>query len=91
MSELIDITLLSDAKRCFHKLLARRGINYFLRQDGAPFTIEPAKVEMVLRTATKARAAHLPRPHAQTIERARKEIRRELIRRVVQVMLNVGL
>ena len=91
MAELIDLTLISDAKRCFRKLLAKRGINYFLRQDGAPFMIEPAKVELVLRTAARSRPAHLPRPHAHTVDRARTEVRRELIRRVVQTMLDVGL
>ncbi len=92
MAEIIDISLLKDAKRYFHKLLDARGIGYFLRHDGPrPFQIEPSKVEMVLRTAAKARAPHLPKPAPPAIDHARKEIRRELIRRVVEAMILTGL
>ena len=92
MAEIIDLTLVSDARRYFHKLLAKRGISYFLRKDGHRlFEIEPSKVEMVLRTATRSRPEHLPKPHASAVEHCRKEIRRELIRRVVESMLQTGL
>ncbi|MDQ3262095.1 MAG: hypothetical protein M3Y59_00320 [Myxococcota bacterium] len=91
MAEIIDLTLISDARRYFHKLLDARGIAYFLRQDGRPFQIEQSKVEMVVRTAARARPAHLPRPPRPAVEHCRKEIRRELIRRVVEAMLQTGL
>lgn len=92
MAEIIDLTLVSDARRYFHKLLDTRGISYFLQKDGHRlFQIEPSKVELVVRTAARARPAHLPKPPAPAVDYCRKEIRRELIRRVVEAMLQTGL
>jgi hypothetical protein len=91
-ADVIDITLLSDARRFFRKLLDARGISYFLRKDGHRlFQIEQSKVEMVVRTAARARPAHLPKPPLYAVDHCRKEIRRELIRRVVESMLQTGL
>lgn len=92
MADIIDLSLVADAKRFFEKLLEARGINYFLRKEGGrPFEIEPAKVELVVRTAARARPQHLPKPPRPAVEYCRKQIRRELIRRVVQEMLMTGL
>ena len=91
-AEIIDLTLVKDARRFFHKLLDRRGLTYFLRQDGGRlFQIEQSKVELVVRTAARSRPPHLPRPPQHAIDHCRKEIRRELIRRVVEAMLQTGL
>jgi len=92
MAEIIDLTLVSDARRFFHKLLDTRGISYFLQKDGHRlFQIEPEKVELVVRTATRSRPAHLPKPPPPAVDYCRREIRRELIRRVVDEMLQTGL
>jgi hypothetical protein len=92
MADIIDLTLVADAHRYFHKLLDARGIGYFLRKEGGrPFEIEPSKVEMVVRTAARARPKHLPRPPRPAVEYCRRQIRRELIRRVVESMLATGL
>ncbi len=91
MGDLIDLTLVADAQRYFHKLLDTRGIGYFLRKEGGrPFEIEPAKVELIVRTAARARPTHLPKAPRPAIEYARKQIRRELIRRVAESMLMTG-
>lgn len=92
MADVIDLSLLSNAKRYFHKLLDKRGISYFLQKDGHRlFQIEQSKVELVVRTAARCRPAHLPKPPLHAIDYCRKEIRRELIRRVVETMLQTGL
>lgn len=92
MAEIIDITLVADTRRFFHKLLETRGLAYFLRHDGPrPFQIEPSKVELVLRTAARRRPSHLPLPPTPAMDHCRREIRRELIRRVVETMLQTGL
>ncbi len=92
MAEIIDLTLVTDARRFFHKLLDARGLQYFLCADAKrPFQIEPTKVELVVRTAARSRPAHLPKPHRVAVDHCRKEIRRELIRRVVETMLQTGL
>lgn len=92
MAEIIDLALVADARRYFHKLLDQRGLAYFLQKDAQrPFQIEPSKVELVVRTASRVRASHLPKPPSPAVEHVRKEIRRELIRRVVEAMLRTGL
>lgn len=92
MAEIIDLSLVVEARRYFQKLLETRGLSYFLRKDGHRlFHIEPSKVELVVRTAARLRPAHLPKPPRPAIEYCRKEIRRELIRRVVEAMLQTGL
>jgi len=91
MADIIDLTLVSDARRYYQKLLAARGISYFLRKEGHRlFEIEPDKVDLVVRTAARSRAAHLPKPPECAVEHCRKEIRRDLIRRVVETMLRTG-
>lgn len=92
MAEIIDLSLVADSRRYFHKLLDKRGISYFLRKDGGRlFQIEQSKVELVVRTAARARPAHLPKPPLGAVDYCRREIRRELIRRVVEAMLQTGL
>ena len=92
MADIIDLSLITNARRYFHKLLDARGIAYFLRKDGGRlFQIEQSKVEMVVRTAARARPMHLPKPPMHAVDHCRKEIRRELIKRVVEAMLQTGL
>jgi hypothetical protein len=92
MADIIDLTLLADARRYFQKLLDTRGLNYFLKKEGHRlFQIEPAKIELVIRTALRSRKGKQSRPPEQAVEHCRAEIRRELIRRVASAMLQTGL
>ncbi|WP_224370995.1 hypothetical protein [Hyalangium versicolor] len=91
MADIIDLTLLADARRYLQKLLDTRGITYFLKKEGHRlFQLEPAKVELVMRTAMRSRKG-AQRPPEQAVEHCRAEIRRELIRRVASAMLQTGL
>jgi hypothetical protein len=92
MADIIDFTFHADVRRFFKKLIDQRGLSYFLQKEGPRlFHIEPSKVELVLRTALRARDPELPQPHEKAIEHCRKELRRELIRRVANAMLQTGL
>jgi hypothetical protein len=92
MADIIDLTLLADVRRYLQKLLDTRGLTYFLQKEGNRlFQIEPSKVELVIRTALRTRAAGLPPPPEQAVDHCRMEIRRELIRRVASAMLQTGL
>jgi hypothetical protein len=91
MADVIDLALVADSRRFLKKLLDARGLNYFLRSDARrPFQLEPTKVEMVVRTAARSRDRER-RPHIRAVDYARKEVRRELIKRVVAEMLGTGL
>lgn len=92
MADIIDLTLLADARRYFQKLLDARGLSYFLQKEGNRlFHIEPTKVELVIRTALRSREPGKPKPPKQAVEHCRTEIRRELIRLVASAMLQTGL
>ena len=88
MADIIDLSLIADARSTPDRIIDSRGIAWFLREDRRrPFQLEPSRVEMVVRTAARGRR----RPHLRAVDHARKEIRRELIRRVVAEMLQTGL
>jgi hypothetical protein len=93
MADIIDLTLVAHVRRLFHKLLETRGLSYFLQKEGSRlFHLEPAKVELVLRAALRARRAEGAQPPPEAaVEYCRKLLRRELIQRVVKAMLQTGL
>ena len=89
MADIIDLSLIAASRRTLDKLLDARGINYFLKVDARqPFRLDPTRVDLVIRTAAKL-GNKTPPPTAY--EHARKLIRRELIRRVVGEMFQIGL
>ena len=85
MGELIDLTLLQAARRLLEAQLETEGLDSFLSRSGRQwFQIAPEKVEDILVRAT-SRAARTP--SAKSLELARREVRRELIRRVACAMV----
>jgi hypothetical protein len=91
MADIIDLSLVAESRKHLKKLLEARGIAYFLRKDARrPFQLEPEKVDLVVRAAAKTRASDRQPPRL-AFEHARREVRRELIRRVVAEMISVGL
>jgi hypothetical protein len=91
MADIIDLSLIAESRKHLAKLLEARGINYFLSKDARrPFQLEPSRVDLVVRAAAKTRKTNTGRVHPSAYERARKDVRRELIRRVVAEMLQVG-
>lgn len=90
-AEIIDLALVSDARKTLKLWLDQKGIAYFLRRDPRrPFELEPKRVELVVKTAAR-NPDRARKPHLRAVAHARQEIRRELIRRVVAEMLQTGL
>jgi hypothetical protein len=91
-AEIIDLALLVRARRCYQKMLKARGIAYFLAKDARrPFRIDASRVELVIRAAMRLRPASHGRPPARAVDHCRQVIRRELIQKVAELMLQVGL
>lgn len=91
MADIIDLSLIAESRKHLQKLLDARGINYFLQRDAKrPFQLEPSRVDLVVRAAAKTRKRG-GTVHELAFERARAEVRRELIRRVVAEMVQIGL
>ena len=92
MNELIDLSLLAESRSLLGTLLRRRGLTWFLAKESPQplFSLEHGHVELVVRTAA-AKLAHRGRAvHPKAAEHCRKEIRRELIRRVTGAMMRAG-
>ena len=91
MAELIDLGLVGDTQRILQKLLDKHGIRWFLAGEGARLiALDKAKVELVVRTAQRARQRAGKRILNAATEHCRKQVRRELIRRVAFAMLKTG-
>lgn len=91
MAEIIDLGLVTDAQRLLEKLLDRHGIRWFLAGEGARLmALDKSKLELVVRTAQKARERKGLRVHEGAGDYCRKQVRRELIRRVAIAMVKTG-
>lgn len=92
MADIIDLSLVAESRKHLTRLLEARGLNYFL-DAGAPrpYSLAPGKVDLVVRAAAKTRGERYGRVHEEAFAYARREVRRELIRRVVAQMLQTGL
>jgi len=88
MGELIDLTLLQEARRLLKAQLETEGLDSFLSRNGKLwFQIAPERVEDILLRAT----SHVAKaPSAKALELARREVRRELIRRIACAMVQTG-
>jgi len=88
MGELIDLTLLQAARRLLEAQLEAEGLDSFLSRSGRQwFQIAPERIEDILACAAK----QAPRvPTAKAWEWARRDIRRQLIRKVACAMVQTG-
>ncbi len=88
MTDVIDVSLLSESRALLVRLLAKRGIAYFLAGDGHQlFSLEAARVELVVETAVSGQAKKCRRVHPRTVEHCRRELRRELSKRAADQMM----
>ncbi len=88
MTDVIDLSLLKESRTLLVRLLARRGISYFLAEDGQQlFSLEAGRVEMVIETAVARQAKQGRRAHVRTVDYCRRELRRELIKRAAGQMM----
>jgi hypothetical protein len=91
MAELIDLGLVGDARRVLKKLLDEKGIRWFMSGEGARLIeLDQKKVDLVVRTAERGRKRKGLAPLPTVQEHCRKQVRRELIRRVAFAMLKTG-
>jgi hypothetical protein len=91
MTDIIDLSLLKESRTVLQRLLKERGLAYFLAKDGHRlFSLEKEKVELVLNASMAKLSREGHDVHPKSIEHARAQVRRELIQRVTQAMMQVG-
>jgi hypothetical protein len=86
----VDLTLVSQARRALHVVLDERGLGFFLHGPARTPRIDPRRVAWIVEAArrrVRRRAARDP----DALSRTRRVLRRELIRRLAGAMLQAGL
>ncbi len=90
MSNLVDLTLVSRARRVLHAVLEERGLGFFLSAASRTPRLDPRRIAWVVEAARRNVPLRARRdPNA--LSRTRRVLRRELIRRLTDAMLQAGL
>ncbi len=90
MPTVVDLSLCADARRTLHRVLSERGLGFFVA-DGTGRTprLDSRRIAWVVEVARRTSRARHADPDA--LARTRRVIRRELIRRMAEQMVEVGL
>ncbi len=90
MPNVVDLTLTAEARRSLHRVLDQRGIGFFLKRTRrGPAKLDPRRIAWVVEAA--ARRTHAPAADPDALSRTRRVIRRELIRRLAESLVEGGL
>ena len=90
MPNVVDLTLVSQARRTLPALLDERRLGFFLLPASRTPRLDPRRIAWVVEAARRMVPARARRdPNA--LSRTRRVVRRELIRRLAEAMLQAGL
>ena len=91
MPNVVDLTLTAEARRSLHRVLDQRGIGFFLkRRRREPARLDPRRIAWVVEAARRE-VPPRARRDPDALSRTRRVLRRELIRRLTEAMLQAGL
>ena len=89
MPNIVDLTLCAEARRSLHRILSQRGLGFFLEAGRrGRMRLDRRRIAWVVQAAAR-RARGRPDPDA--LSRTRRVLRRELIRRLAQSLVEAGL
>ncbi len=86
----VDLTLVSRARRILRTVLEERGLGFFLLASSRAPRLDPRKIGWVV-AAARRQASARGRRDPDALSRTRRVIRKELIRRLSEAMLQAGL
>jgi len=90
VANVVDITLNAEARRSLHTVLRQRGIGFFLKRPRrGPARLDPKRIAWVVEAA--ARRSRDAQPDREELARTRRVVRRELIRRLAESLVEAGL
>ncbi len=90
MSNVVDLTLVSRARRILRSVLDERGLGFFLLSSSRSPKLDPRRIAWVVAAARRhvsPRAGKDP----NALSRTRRVIRKELIRLLSDAMVQAGL
>jgi hypothetical protein len=86
----VDLTLVSNARRVLRALLEERSIGFFMDASSRTPRLDPRRIAWVVEAARRQVDART-RNDPNALSRTRRVVRRELIRLLSQAMLQAGL
>lgn len=90
MPTIVDLTLCAEARRSLHRILSQRGLGFFLENGRrGKMRIDGRRIAWVVEAAT--RKARYPWRDPDALSRTRRVLRRELIRRLAESLVEAGL
>ena len=90
MHNVVDLSLCADARRALRRVLEERGLGFFVRSGrGRVPHLDARRIAWVVEAARRGRQERRRDPDA--LARTRRVIRRELIRRMAESMVQAGL
>jgi hypothetical protein len=86
----VDLTLVSRARRALHATLEERGLGFFLAASSRTPRLDPRRIAWVVEAARREVSLRARRD-PDALSRTRRVLRRELIRRLSHAMVQAGL
>jgi len=86
----VDLTLVSQARRALYSTLDDRGLAFFLEERSRSPRLDPRRIAWIVEAARR-RVGDRARNDPNALSRTRRVVRRELIRRLADAMLEAGL
>ena len=90
MPNVVDLTLVSRARRILRTVLEERGLGFFLLASSRTPKLDPRRIAWVVAGARRQASARARRD-PDALSRTRRVVRKELIRRLSEAMLQAGL
>ncbi|HUK66007.1 MAG TPA: hypothetical protein VLV17_04215 [Anaeromyxobacteraceae bacterium] len=90
MPTVVDLSLCAEARRALYRILAHRGLSFFVKPgSGRAPHLDSRRIAWVVEVARRARRVRRHDPDA--LSRTRRVVRRELIRRLAEELVEAGL
>ncbi len=89
MPNVVDLSLCTEARRVLHRVLAERGLGFFVKPGARAMHLDSRRIAWVVEVARRTARGHRRDPDA--LARTRRVLRRELIRRMAEQMVQAGL
>ncbi len=90
MANVVDLTLVSKARRTLRAILEDRGLGFFLVASSRTPKLDPRRIAWVVEAARR-KVGRRARRDPNALSRTRRVVRRELIRLLTEAMVQAGL
>ncbi len=90
MPNVVDLTLVSRARRVLGALIEERGLGFFLAASSRAPKLDPRRIAWVVEAARR-KVGPRARKDPNALSRTRRVVRRELIRLLSEAMVQAGL